>query len=434
MVGRNEEDEQGGRGDEWDPDDAELLDDSWDDAGWADGSGKDGRPAPRGGGGGGLRWLLLLLVIPVVALVVLQLQPDQSRSSAPVRTTSTTARSPSPTPSNQHLATVHVTGGPPRSRRPTVTRVGQHLLGITGDWDLFARGNNVVLRIQPARGRVTATPVPTLNSSGPVSFVVTTAGAIVRPLDSVAGYLVPDGKPARELAGALSAGGPVVPGPDPDHVWVESSGNGGSTSGVLHLVDGAGKQSGPDIPLPANALGQITPDGAGHPLVYTSGGVYDVTTDGLHRITTGTVEAVGPTGWLAIECDDRDRCSRVVVDRETGDRRTLPGTTDGAGDFFGDQGVIAPDGSAAVVFGPPQGPPQLQLVDLESGRSRVLSNDPAGQGPSTSVMAWSPDSRWLFTAGRDGSLLAVDPRTPGRAVSLGIRIPDVSQLVVRPAS
>jgi hypothetical protein len=427
---KDEADDERGRDDRHEFDDAELLDESWDDT-WDEGSGEGG-PGRRHGDGGGLRWLLLLLVIPVVALVVLQLQPDQNPSASATPTPST-APSPTVVPSNQpNIGIPHPTApSTPTGGAPSVRRVRQHLLGITGDWDLFARGGDVVARIQPAQGRVTTTTVPALESTGPVSFLATSAGAIVRPLDGVTGYLVPDGKPARELTGALGFGGPVVPGPDADQVWVEV-GN-AVDNGEIRLVGLDGRPVGPSVPMPANAQGWIMPDGGGYPLIDTTGGVYDVRPGGLHRITTGTVEAVGPTGWLAVECDGRNRCARVVIDRATDDRRTLPGVVDGSVGVFGDPGSISPDGSAAVVFGGLQEPGQLRLVDLESGQSRALANGPATQGPSTTAVAWSPDGSRLFVASGDGALLVVDPDAPGHAVTLGIKLPDVTQLAVRPA-
>ncbi len=43
---------------------------------------------------------------------------------------------------------------------------------------------------------------------------------IIRPLDNVPGYLVPDGKPAREMPLQLNLDGPVFPGPVPGQMWV----------------------------------------------------------------------------------------------------------------------------------------------------------------------------------------------------------------------
>jgi len=47
-------------------------------------------------------------------------------------------------------------------------------------------------------------------------------------------------------------------------------------------------------------------------------------------------------------------------------------------------------------------------------------------------MAWSPDSQWLFAVGAAGRLLAISVRT-GRAVSVGVPLPPLSQVAVRAA-
>jgi hypothetical protein len=43
---------------------------------------------------------------------------------------------------------------------------------------------------------------------------------------------------------------------------------------------------------------------------------------------------------------------------------------------------------------------------------------------------WSPDGRWLFVAGADGGIRAVDPAT-GKVTPLGISVRSPSQLAVR---
>ncbi|MEU7779125.1 hypothetical protein [Micromonospora parva] len=52
-------------------------------------------------------------------------------------------------------------------------------------------------RIDFAHGRITTTAVPALRSGGPVSFLVGPDRVVIRPLEAVPGYVVPDGKPAN---------------------------------------------------------------------------------------------------------------------------------------------------------------------------------------------------------------------------------------------
>jgi hypothetical protein len=106
--------------------------------------------------------------------------------------------------------------------------------------------------------------------------------------------------------------------------------------------------------------------------------------------------------------------------------------------------VIAPDGATAavvgrVVAGQAKGPTNaVRLIDLRTGVAkdlgvRIGGHDslPAGTSIWPESMAWSPDSRWLFVAGAGGRLLAIDARS-GQIESLGITLPRVEQVAVRP--
>jgi Tol biopolymer transport system component len=103
-------------------------------------------------------------------------------------------------------------------------------------------------------------------------------------------------------------------------------------------------------------------------------------------------------------------------------------------------GVISPDGStAAVAENGPNGVLTVHLIDLRTGSSRDLnvvlggsSTDLSfGGDASEQSMAWSPDGRWLFVAASRGQLVVVSAPT-GEVQSLGIRLPAVDQVAVRP--
>ena len=191
-------------------------------------------------------------------------------------------------------------------------------------WELFGRGPGVVVRIQFAGGRITRTAYPALLSGGPVTFVTDAEGALVRPIDLVPGYLIPDAKPAREAPGAVGAGGPAFPGPDPRHLWVPD----GASDGRMVLVGTDGRRAGPSIGAPpqgspVNTLLLAIPDQAGYLLFPGTGGAYDARPGGTSRVTTGTVLAAGPTRWLTAECSGRARCQPTVINRSTGVRYPL---------------------------------------------------------------------------------------------------------------
>jgi hypothetical protein len=332
---------------------------------------------------------------------------------------------------------------PPPPMRVTI--VGHRLLGVTAGWELFARGPDDLLRIQLAQGRITRTYVPPLETASPdVAFVIGAHEAVIRPSDLVPGYVVPDGGQARPLTGVLSDGGPLVPGPvGSQAAWVTE---GSPTSPELSLITLTGHRSGPSIrfgpggpQLPATAIS----DGRGDVLVTDSSfDVYD-TGPGWDRPVPGTVIAVGPTAWLVDNCDPLYlHCRDEVVDTSTGSQRLLPGAAPDGPYYFGwpPTGVISPDGStAAVAENSWNERLTVHLVDLRTGATRNL-NVPLGMpggdlevggNANESSMVWSPDGRWLFVAESGGKLVVIDART-GRVEGLGVRLPAVDQVAIRP--
>ena len=315
---------------------------------------------------------------------------------------------------------------PTRSAPPVaVTELGHPLLGVAGGWELFGRGDGQLVRIELARGRVTMTAVPVLLSTGPVSFVVTADRALVRSIDRVPGYVVPDGRPAVPLPPSLSQTGPAFPGPRPGTVWVQS---GDGPHAVMQLRAIRGGRVLAAIAMPeANALWEMTSDSTGYLLLRLTGGHYLATPSGLRRITTGALLASGARTFLTLDCDEVHRCRPVVTDRATGARRTLRASLSADTP----RGVIAPTGRAAAMFRVSrQGPITLYLLNLVTGSQRSIDL-PVGSGVVAGSVVWSPDSRWLLAAGIDGAIHAIDPDT-GKATTLGVSVPALTQLAVRP--
>jgi hypothetical protein len=295
---------------------------------------------------------------------------------------------------------------------------------VSGGWELFGRAATEVVRIEFARGRFTRTAVPALASTGPVSFVVGRGWAVVRPLDFVKGYIVPDGQPAHALTGALSQGGPALPGPGQATVWVPV---GSADPSAMALVGADGRATGVSIAIPPGTDGSVEPDGVGYLLVSDVGGVYDARPGGLRRVTTGALLAVGPSRWLTLECDNRHRCATVVIDRGSGARHVLDTTVDQAS---GSPGVISPDGGTAALYeADPAEVTTVHLLDLVSGADRRL-DVPIDRSFNDAPMAWSPDSRWLFIAGGRGRLFPVDVAT-AQVRDLGRPLPPINQLAIR---
>ena len=303
-----------------------------------------------------------------------------------------------------------------------------HLLGVRGSWELFGYDTGRLVRIQFASGWITQTAVP-VQSGGPVSLVVGTHEVIIHPLIFAPGYLVPDGRPARVLSGALGNAGTVIPGPQPGTAWVQA----GFQATSMPLVRMDGTETGVSVRLPPGPL-QAFPDGRGGVLVvnYDGGRYYDVRSGGFQRIA-GMLAAVGPTRWLIVDCHDGHRCSNIIVDPATGARHTLPGPSAESPPAAG-TGVVAPDGSAAAIYRANGDQLTLHLLNLASGSDQQVPVPLVRESPDVQMPAWSPDSRWLFVVtshgNGQGKLAVVDART-GHVEGLGVSLPSLSQIAIR---
>lgn len=326
-------------------------------------------------------------------------------------------------------------GGHRRPQPPpgsvSVRSAGHRLLGVRAGWELFARGPGSMVAIGLAAGRITVTRVPALDTNNPqVAFIVGAHEVTIRPFDNVPGYVVPDGEPARPLAGVLGAAapGPLLPGPRPGQTWVQT---GNAAASSLQLIGSDGRSTGtaarlpPNVAVPLNAV----PDGRGDALVLGGNDLtYDATAT-RYWLVRATVLAVGPADWLGFACQGLS-CRNVVISAVTGAVRQLPALAPVVPAFaWPSLGVTSPDGRYAAV--PSEGgmTPTLRLVNLGTGASVEISLR-ISPSPGYEDMAWSPDSRWLFVSTADGKLMAVNAAT-GKASSLGVPLPPVTQVAVR---
>lgn len=308
----------------------------------------------------------------------------------------------------------------------TVTRLGHPLLGQTGNWTLFGRGEGMLVRIDLARGEITRTVVPLLQSSGPVLFTPAAGEVIIRPIDFVPSYAVPDDQPAQPLPTGFGPGGPIFPGPDPGHVWVDN-GDDQQPAFVLSSLDG--HATGTVIRLLGDdGLSAVT-DGAGYLLIALAGEVYRAQPGRVQRISTGSLLATGPIGWLVAECDRQQRCRQVLINRTTNQRRIL-GREAPNGGSRPPWGAISPDGRTAALFDVgSDGSNTIELLDLRTGSIHATGlhvEDAVNDG----TIRWSPDSHWLFAVERYGELAALEPAT-GQVRTLPGLLPPLTQLAVR---
>lgn len=265
---------------------------------------------------------------------------------------------------------------------------------------------------------VRMTPPPTTEPTKPV---VGADRAVIRPVDAVAGFVVPDGRPGQPRGREVA-----FPGPEPDQVWLQAF---AEDSEGLVLAELDGTEVEPVIPVPIGVW-PMGEDGRGNVLVGGIGGVYLVRPDGPRRITTGALSAAGPTHFLVTECDDRARCSSLVINRTTGLRHGLDVEPDRS-DYSTGLGTVSPGGShAAVVRWGEEGRPAAHVIDLDTGNERRLDvelREP--DGTVGQVMAFSPDGGWLFVAS-PGGLMAVDMST-GKMTNLDVTQSPVSNIAVR---
>lgn len=366
-----------------------------------------------------------LVVVPVAVAVVVLAMSLAARG-----------RQPRAGPASTTTAPVQATGLVPSSSMamgPTVEviDVGRPVMDVPANWELFGRSDDEVVRIQLAAGRVTRTRVPALTSSGPVSFIVGPDRVIIRPLDRVPGYAVLDGQPPQRLTRPFGSG-PVLPGPDSGHVWV-SDDTSDPRRMVLVGVDGTPTTT--SVPTPDTVA---LSDGRGWLLVAdgSGGSVYRVGPEGRTLVTTGGLVAVGPTRWVAAECDAPSGCSTVVIDRTTGSRRVIgPSDADPSRPFPFPSGIVSPDGTVAAVMREDTTGRELHLLDLGSGVDHTagLRGSQAAPVAADQAMVWSPDSRWLFMADVTGTVFVVDPRTNGSR-ALSAPLPPITQLAFRAAA
>jgi hypothetical protein len=345
---------------------------------------------------------------------------------------STPPSSAAPTPDPTTTAPVRPTPYPLPPGQVVVTQLPGPILDGAA-LDLFGFGNTAFVRVQLATGRVTRTSLPGLADFG-LSFVPVRGGVLVHGDNGGPSYLVPDGSSPEDAAPELRGAGPMLPGPDPDHVWVMDA---AGPAPALRLIGRDGRRTGTSITLPRYSSDQLVADGGGYALVYGIGGTYWARPEGLTRLTTGAVVATGRRGWLALDCDEHAVCSAVLVDR-SGGRRAVAGMASPdvtPGMLPVPDGVLAPDaGRAAFYVGDPARALRLVIVDLRSG-SRMSTDLVLIGGAVSQSLAWSPDGRWLFGVDSSGRMVAVDARTGRRRLlvpdTLVPALPVVQEIAIR---
>jgi hypothetical protein len=313
---------------------------------------------------------------------------------------------------------------PQRHGRVTVIDAGHQLLDTPAGWELYGLGSDVLVRIQPAIGKITITRFPALESGAPGSLVVGRDWALVRPLDNVPGYLVRSGRPASTLTGPLGRGGYVLPGPAPGQLW---TGGRTANAGPMQARWLTGRRTGGTGPRPHLSIPVASGDG--YYLLERPYGVAEVGPGGLTNLGISSLLAAGPGRVLGVSCLGRPGCQVVVINTASGRRHTLARLDY---DAIDSSGAIAPDGDVAAVVQAEAGVTVLDLVNLRSGAERTVLSPVSRDGLGPQALAWSPDSRWLFAALGEGGLVVINA-VSGRPALLGPQLPPVYELAVWPA-
>jgi hypothetical protein len=366
----------------------------------------------------------------VVALLVARSQNGTDRAASAPRSPAATVSPSSPATSVSALAPASSGSFANPTPRPTplpsgsvqVRNPGHRLLDVPPDWELFAMGEDSIVRIQLALGRATITAIPKSNPDAPAVFFVGADRVLVRPSNDTPPFVVRDDKPPTDLPQSLRQSSLWLPGPDSRHMWADQGGGG------LALVTLDGKPTGAtiDVPFFGSVMGS---DGTGYVLLSGIGGIYYAKPGAVHRITSGGLVASGPTRWLTIECGDDFSCALVVTDRATGAHRTLDTPLD---TFNSGPGVMSPDGrTVAMPRSDGISSAGIELFDLDSGLRRAVDVFPSSTNPAGPSFVWSPDSRWLFTVDAGGRVMVIN-RATGRAAPLDMNLPQVLQLAWRP--
>lgn len=133
--------------------------------------------------------------------------------------------------------------------------------------------------------------------------------------------------------------------------------------------------------------------------------------DGWVKIADGQVSLVRDRHVIVNECDGPDQCVARLIDATGGALiEDFPSLFQGDSGYFPDSIHISPDhrSAARVAFSlAPNQPPTLQVINLSDGSILPLPQDSFNW---FTVLGWSPNGRYLMTAGSSG-LNAIDVET-----------------------
>lgn len=325
--------------------------------------------------------------------------------------------SPTPRPTVQTQSTRPAPSTPAADTQQWRTRGFLDELNL----DLFARSDTQLYRIRTANQLITATTTPNLQSGGALIFVVDRKQVLVRDWGSPGeGFLVQDGKGPRELPDRLKTSDDILPGP-PGRLWVTTYRGENPTTQLTDLQGRPAQAANGPSSYEADSF---QTDGNQGMILASAGGYYAITPEGPRRLTRGQVLATGPTAVLSTDCDSRLRCSRYLVDRNTGHQRRIgPAPIND-----NENGALSRDARFAALWRwTRSGPAELRILDLTTGRTLTRLSDTNGMGDPSSLL-WLADNRLIGIL--DGRLFVYDPNS-GKVTKPDLRLDGIQQLRLR---
>jgi hypothetical protein len=362
------------------------------------------------------RLLIAAVIAAAIVIVAGSIVYSNSRPGAD------TSPHPSPPsrPTNQPLPTRHASTSPPAD--PQQWRTHGFLDDL--DLDLFARSDTKLYRIRTATQVVIATPTPSQQAGGALTFIVDREQVIVRDWSTPGdGYRVTDGERPQDLPDLLKTPDSILPGP-PGHLWVTTYRGEKPTTRLTDLEGRPVRAGEGPSSYPADTF---QPDGDHGLILASAGGYYAITPDGPRRLTRGQVLTTGPSAVLTTDCDPTLRCSRYLLDRETGHQRRIGPApiNDNA------NGAVSRDARYAALWQWTRyGPAELRILDLETGRTRIRLSDPNGAADTGSLL-WLPGERLVGIL--DGRLFVYDAEN-GNVSKPDLQLDDIQQLRLRTVS
>jgi hypothetical protein len=309
---------------------------------------------------------------------------------------------------------------PPPPGPVTRSRLTRPVAGIPLEWQLFGLGTDIVVRVEFTSSTVTRTRFPSVSTSQ-IFLVPGRHGLVVRPVDTPIGWLVRDDQVPSALPSSVGGIGPVLPGPDLDHLWIQTRSRGSTSMALVDADDGAPLVV---VPVPHFATTGPMSDGAGGLLFEGVGGLYRISPAGRLTVSSAIVLAVGQGDLLSLAQGTGGKW-RPVLQLRGGAMEELPVP-------IGPQlphGVLAPDASSVVLYAVDEKRRMsLTVVDLPGGDHRPFDVDIGGVAGDGTVL-WSPDGGRVLCLDTDGRVRVVDPATG--VVTDTLDLPPLRQLAAR---